>query len=139
MVASFGFSQNNHIVKTEEGRRVLLKSDFTWEYIDAENPNATSQVTKTPKQKDDKNCNISANFEEPKLSNKIQSQLKKGRATIKHVKKKVAKDLNCDIEDVILVTFSETKQNGVYDFCVNGMKVRYKRIGNSIVKPLKLF
>lgn len=126
-ISTIGFAQNNHIVKTEDGRRVLLKADFTWEYIDLENP------------KDNRSCGVSEGFVEPKLDSKIQNQLKKGRATINYVKKKVAKDYECEIDEVLLLSFSEQKAKAVYRFCANGEKVIYKRVGNSIIKGTKLF
>ncbi|WP_308991556.1 DUF3157 family protein [Mariniflexile litorale] len=122
-----GFSQNNHIVKTEDGRRILLKSDYTWEYIDIEKS--------TP----DKRCNLAVDFEEPKLNSKIQSQLKKGRATMDDVKKKVAKDYDCEVADVILLSVSEQKVKAVYQFCANGTKVTYKRTGHAIIQSGKFF
>ncbi|WP_406685454.1 DUF3157 family protein [Seonamhaeicola sp. MEBiC1930] len=138
-VSLSAFSQNNHIVKTDDGRRVLLKADFTWEYIDLEVPKAiTNEVNHTTLAKTN-SCKITANFEEPKLDNKIQNQLKKGRATITHIKKKVAKDLECNFEDVILLSVSENKSAGTYHFCANGTKVTYKRMGHNITKKLELF
>lgn len=140
--SSIGFAQNNYIVKTEDGRRVLLKADYTWEYIDLEVPVrepidstlvADSTLTKST------NCNLIEGFTEPKLNSKIQSQLKKGRATMVHVKKKVAKDYNCKEEDVLLISYKEQKEKGSYMFCVNGTKVSYKRMGNKIMKKGKLF
>lgn len=138
-ISCAGFSQNNHIVKTEDGRRVLLKADFTWEYIDLENTVSDSIMKNDSKTVNSNSCNVPETFIEPKLSSKIQSQLKKGRATISHVKKKVAKDHNCDIEDVLLVSFKEQKEKATYHFCANGTKVTYKRLGHSIVKSGKLF
>jgi hypothetical protein len=126
-ISCISFSQNNHIVKTDDGRRVLLKADYTWEYIDMEKP--------AP----DKRCNLADDFEEPALNNKIQSQLKKGRATIDDVKKKVAKDYDCEIEDVILLSVSEQKVKAVYRFCANGTKVIYKRNGHAIIESGKFF
>ncbi len=141
-ISSFGFAQNNHIVKTEDGRRVLLKADFTWEYIDNVKPNPDSAPVKKEAKLEPtlgNGCNLSRNFEEPRLNNKIQAQLKRSRATMKHIKQKAAKDNNCNVEDVILLSVSETKKNGVYDFCANGVKVRYKRMGSAITKPLNIF
>ena len=135
LVSFVGFAQNNHIVKTEEGRRVLLKADFTWEYIDAENTSTTSVLNPIKST----SCDLAEDFEEPKLDNKIQAQLKRGRATISHVKKKVAKDYNCSVDDVLLLSVSEQKAKGVYHLCANGKKVAYKRIGNTIIKKEKLF
>lgn len=135
ILSSFGFSQNNYIVKTEDGRRVLLKADFTWEYIDANNSDSANGLIT----KESNVCNLAEDFVEPDLNNKIQAQLKKGRATIKHVKEKVAKDNNCTVDDVLLLTVSEQKSKAQYTFCVNGKKVKYKRVGNTIIKHQKLF
>ena len=138
IVSSFGFSQDNHIVKTEDGRRVLLKADFTWEYIDLEKPTIQDTIEENTKNPIN-NCNVGQDFEEPKLNAKNQNQLKKGRATINHIKKKVAKDYNCSTDDVLLLTVSEKKESGLYTFCAKGQKVTYKRIGSTIIKKGKLF
>lgn len=138
LVSGVVFTQNNHIVKTDDGRRVLLKADYTWEYIDVEKP-AVDGATSENISKTSKSCGVAQDFVEPKLNNKIQSQLKKGRATISHVKKKVAKDYNCEVSDVLLLSFSEQKEKGMYHFCANGTKVTYKRIGSTIIKHSKLF
>ena len=133
------FSQNNHIVKTEDGRRVLLKADFTWEYIDLEKPKPEKPVATLPKPEEKNNCNIPLGFTEPELNSKLQAQLKRGRATITHIKKKVAKDFNCSVDKVLLLSANEKKENGVYEFCANGTNVSYKRVGNNIIKKGKLF
>ncbi|MGA1225927.1 MAG: DUF3157 family protein [Tamlana sp.] len=132
-ISTIAFSQNNYIVKTDDGRRVLLKADFTWEYIDAE----TS--TEMAKAKNNDICNLTDDFVEPEVNQKIQAQLKKGRATIAHVKEKVAKDNNCTVDEVLLLSVSEQKSKATYTFCANGKEVRYKRVGNSIIKHQKLF
>ncbi|PWH83738.1 DUF3157 domain-containing protein [Algibacter marinivivus] len=131
-ISSMGFAQDNHIVKIEDGRSVLLNADFTWEYIDSENSG-------TIKSKKSTSCNLAVNYSEPQLNKKIQAQLKKGRATMSHVKKKVAKAHNCDVKDVVLLSVSEQKSKATYTFCVNGEEVAYKRIGNAIIKKEKLF
>jgi hypothetical protein len=136
-VSCVSFAQNNYIVKTEDGRRVLLKADYTWEYIDLEKP-TDSILAVTPIAKIN-TCNLVEDFTEPKLSSKIQSQLKKGRATINHVKKKIAKDYDCAVEDILLLSFKEQKEKATYYFCANGTKVTYKRVGYSIIESGKLF
>ncbi len=138
LVSFVGFSQDNHIVKTEDGRRVLLKADFTWEYIDLETP-ANNGVSAVSNLINKGGCYLEEGFIEPKLNSKIQAKLKRGRATISHVKKKVAKDNKCDVADVFLLKFSEQKEKAVYYFCANGKKVKYKRVGNIIIKGSKLF
>ncbi|WNH13812.1 DUF3157 family protein [Thalassobellus suaedae] len=145
IISGFSFAQNNYIVKTDDGRRVLLKADYTWEYIDAEsskNNKATQdnvEVKEIAKSAEKNGCKLADDFEEPKLDNKIQNQLKKGRATISHIKKKVAKDYNCTVDDVVLLSASEQKAKGRYDFCANGKQVSYKRVGNSIIENNKFF
>lgn len=132
LIAFAGFSQDNYILKTDDGRRVLLKADFTWKYIDTNIAVIESNVNKQA-------CHIEVGFEEPKLNSKIQNQLKRGRAAIDDVKKKVAKDYECDITDVLLLNVSEQKAKALYHFCANGKKATYKRIGNAIIAASSLF
>ena len=139
LVSSISFSQNNYIVKTEDGRRVLLKADFTWEYIDTEVPIVNTPIETITTKKENTTCNLGEDFVEPSLNKKIQSQLKKGRATMAHVKKKVAKENNSNVEDVTLIDVSEIKSKAVYHFCIKGKKVSYKLICNIIIKKEKLF
>ncbi len=78
-ISFFGFSQNNYIVKTDDGRRVLLKADFTWEYIDAVVPDKVDEDSKEAvavqiaqgsspliSKVNTKKCNTVEGFEEPK-------------------------------------------------------------------------
>ena len=135
LISSIGFAQNNYIVKTEDGRRVLLKSDYTWEYIDLEKPaDKVMPEASNALEAKTKGCDLAADFKEPELDNNLQAQLKKGRATIDDIKKKVAKDNNCQVEDVLLLSVSESKAKGLYNFCANGKKVSYKRTGFTTVK-----
>lgn len=135
LVSLTGFSQNSHIVNTEDGKRILLNPDFTWEYMAAD----STSVANIVKPKETTTCNLTEDFVEPKLDQKIQAQLKRGRATISHVKQKVAKANNCTIEDVFLLSVSEQKAKAIYHFCANGKKVTYKRIGNTIIKKEEFF
>ena len=139
LISFIGFAQNNHILKTENGRHVELKPDFTWAYIDAENTVAYGFSKDVSKSKKTTSCNLTDDFVEPKLDQKIQAQLKKGRATINHVKKKVAKDYKCEVADVLLLSFSEQKVKAVYHFCVKGKEVTYKRVGTTIIKKERFF
>lgn len=139
LISFIGISQNNYIVKTEDGRRVLLKADFTWEYIDAEAPVVKNTIEEKVKTAEANGCNLAQDFIEPELDKSIQVQLKKGRATIEDIKKKVAKDHKCQVQDVILLSASEDKAVGTYDFCANGKKVSYKRNGHAILKKKQLF
>lgn len=142
VVSAVGFSQNNYIVKTDDGKRVLLKADYTWEYIDTEPQSKEAELVAQPKQaviaNANNDCSLGPNYTEPKLKGKIQSQLKRSKASMPYLKKRVAKDNNCDVKDVVLLDFSEQKERGTYYFCVQGKKVKYKRIGGSIMKSKKV-
>ncbi len=137
-------AQNNHIVKTDDGRRVLLKSDFTWEYIDLVAPiqnkqqpvKNTKSSTKTVVSKD--NCGLGLEFKEPVLNTKTQALLKRSRSSIDQLKKKVAKKENCALEEIILISATETKAKGVYKFCTCKGKISYKRNGSSFFKKGKI-
>ena len=139
LVSSFSFSQTGQIVKTEDGRRVFLKNDYTWEYLDAVDSKSQTALIESLKAAGENGCSLEAGYLEPRLDGKIQSQLKRGRSSMRYVKKKVAKDQNCSVDDVVLLSFSEQKKKAVYHFCANGAEVTYKRLGNSIIKASKLF
>jgi uncharacterized protein YxeA len=123
VLAFISLNAQNYIVKTEDGRRVLLKSDNTWEFVDG-----TSEIKKSENQ----NCNLPENFEEP--NGKSSMFLKKGDATIKDLKKHVSIDMNCEVSDIILIRASEQKGNGNYVLCVKGKEERYRRIGSVFLK-----
>jgi len=143
------FSQNNYIVKTEDGRRVLLKNDFTWEYIDMPvqqgpkaNPVPQPILEQPPAQNIPPaipNCGLGKVFREPKLNQKTQSQLKRSRTTMKDLKRKVAKDFNCTDQEVTLISLNEDAKKGNYTFCVQGQRIEYKRVGNSFFKKNSFF
>ncbi|KAB1069656.1 DUF3157 family protein [Tamlana haliotis] len=138
-ISFMGYAQDNHIVKTDDGRRLLLKADFTWEYIDTAAPEQNAIEAAVAENKNKEGCQIAPDFEEPKLNSKIQAQLKKGRATIDHVKEKVASDYECQTSEVILLWVKEQKAKAEYMFCAKGKKVKYKRVGNSIIEAGKFF
>ena len=139
LISTISFAQKGEIVTMEDGRRVFLKSDFTWEFINAADSTLYWTTEKTLKPSHENACELDPNFEEPKLDSKIQSKLKRGHSTIEYVKKKVAKDNDCTVDDVLLISFSEQQTKGVYHFCAKGNKVTYKRLGNTIIKASSLF
>lgn len=138
-VSFMSFAQNIHVLKTNDGRRVLLKEDHSWEYIDSDKTLVDSAKIDLAVLKEKDKCIVEKDFKEPALNNKIQSQLKKGRATISDIKRKVAKDHECTEEQVVLLSFSEKKASGIYHFCAHGTKVSYKRNGFTIIKSGKFF
>lgn len=107
------------IAKTEDGRRVILNEDKTWEFID-----------KTANKNDSQNsdCNLPADFKEPKGKN--SAFLRRVDATLKDLKKHASVDFDCKVEDVIVIKASEQKGNGSYTLCVNGKRIKYRRAGS---------
>jgi hypothetical protein len=120
-VVSWAQSQ---IATTESGKKVVLKSDKTWEYLDL-------PVSSDKKKIDTNNCGLAENFIEPISDKGINSWLKRYNATTEYLKKYVAKNNNCTIMDVTLITISEQKENGMYSLCVKGTEMKYQRIGST--------
>ena len=139
-LTGLSFAQKQQVVTTEDGRRVLLNPDFTWQYLDAK---ASDSMAVTKKERAASvvktGCQMPQDYKEPKLNAKIQNQLIRGHATISDIKEKVAKDNEVPVSDVILMSASEHKSKGEYHFCVNGKIRVYKRIGTTILKKGGLF
>jgi len=114
--STFCFSQNK-TATTEDGKKVILKSDNTWEYSES------SKISKS-------DCVLDANYEEPKSDKKVLKWLKKFDATTDDLKKHIAVENDCKVEDVKLLSISEQKGNGMYSLCVNGKKMKYRRMGS---------
>lgn len=112
------------IATTEDGRRVVLNSDKTWSFIDAEPQADLTSVSKYP------DCNLPADFEEPEGNRKIRGWLKRLDSSVKDLKKHVAVDNDCATDDIKVMTISEQKGNGNYVLCVNGKEMRYRRTGS---------
>lgn len=115
LASTYTFAQNKTAV-TEDGKKVILKSDKTWEY-----------ATTTTSEND---CVLDANYVEPKSEKGINSWLKKFDATTDDLKKHVAVENDCKVEDVKLLDISEQKGNGMYKLCVKGKKMKYRRTGS---------
>lgn len=121
-----GVSQNI-IATTENGKKVILKNNNTWEYDKA----GTNS---------DNGCGLEPNFKEPKGMNTMG--LRMTNATTKDLKKHVAVENECNVEDIILIAISEQAGNGMYSLCVKGKKMKYRRTGSvfsrldeNILKP----
>lgn len=127
LTSTFTFSQNKSAT-TEDGKKVILKSDKTWEYVE-------SKI-------DGKVCGVESGFIEPKGDSKNQSFLKKVDATVSDLKKHISVDRSCKITDITLTNISEQKGNGIYIVCVGGKEYKYRRSGSVFYRdgedPLKL-
>lgn len=118
-ITSISFGQSI-IAKTEDGRRVILNKDKTWEFID-------KTVKKVSKNTSDSGCKLPENFKEPKGKNSLW--YRRGEITLKDLKKHVSVDFDCKTDDIIIIKASEQKGNGAYTLCVKGKSVKYRRAG----------
>ncbi|MBD3584035.1 DUF3157 domain-containing protein [Flavobacterium selenitireducens] len=117
LFSTFSFSQNK-IATTEDGKKVILKIDKTWDYV-------------ASKSQTENDCVLDANFVEPKSEKGIYNMLKRVGATTDDLKKHVAVENDCKVEDVKLLNISEQQGNGMYSLCVNGKKMKYRRTGSA--------
>lgn len=127
ILTSFSMKSQSLIAKTEDGRRVILNKDKSWEFIDNK---PVEEINKS----NNKNCKIGKDFVEPKSDKSVTSWLKKFDATTDDLKKHVAVDNDCTIADVILLNISEQKGNGIYSLCVKGLEMKYRRAGSVFFK-----
>ena len=113
LTSTLAFSQNKSAT-TEDGKKVILKSDKTWEYD-----------TKSTSEND---CNLPANFVEKDKNERLR--------------KHVAVENECKLEDVIFISLTQGMGNGMYVLCVKGKKMKYKKVGTVFMRaeqdPLKL-
>jgi hypothetical protein len=128
LISTYTFAQNKTAV-TEDGKKVILKSDKTWSYEEKANESKNS-------------CVVEAGFKEPKGDSKNQSFLKMTDATVSDLKKHISVDRGCKITEIILTNLSEQKGNGIYIVCVKGVEYKYRRSGSVFYRdgedPLKL-
>lgn len=126
MITSFSMKSQSLIAKTEDGRRVILNKDKSWEFIDNKPVNESLQKTN--------NCKLTEGFKEPKSEKNLYNWLKKVGATTDDLKKHVSVDNDCEINDVVILKISEQMGNAVYILCVKGLEMKYKRIGSAFFK-----
>lgn len=82
----------------------------------------------------DSKCDLPANYQEPKPDKKIQRFLKIGDATIEDLRKHIAVENDVDEKDILFLRISEQKGNGMYQVCVKGKEMKYKRMGSVFMK-----
>ena len=112
---SFSAFAQDKTATTEDGKRVILKSDKTWEYD-----------TRTVVSEND--CNLGSDFKEKKTNERLR--------------KHVAVENDCKLEDIKFINMTEKFGNGMYSLCVKGKLMKYKKVGTVFMKaeqdPLKL-
>lgn len=127
ILISFSMKSQTLIAKTEDGRRVVLNKDKSWEFID-------NKPVETINKSDNKSCIINKDYVEPKSDRNLYNLLKKGGATTDDLKKHVSVDNECEIKDIVILKISEQMGNAVYILCVKGIEMKYKRIGTAFFK-----
>lgn len=113
-ISTYSFAQDISAITTD-GKKVILKQNKTWEYD-----------TKSTTSEND--CVLEANYKEPKGMNTMT--LRMTNSTTDDLKKHVAVENDCKVEDVKLLNISEQKGNGMYSLCVKGKKMKYRRTGS---------
>ncbi|MBC7557133.1 MAG: hypothetical protein H7195_09265 [Chryseobacterium sp.] len=127
-VSTLSIAQNIRAT-TVDGKKVVLKSNKTWEYVNE-------------KTSEEEICDIPSGFVEPKGDFKDQKFLKKVGATVTDLKKHISVDRGCNESEITLLQISEQMGNGIYIVCVKGTKYKYRRSGSVFYRdgenPLKL-
>lgn len=113
LMATLSFSQTQ-TATTEDGKKVILNDDNTWQYTNDSNNKIA--------------CNIDKDFKEPKW-NKSKSWKKMG-TRVDDLKKHISIDMGVAESKIILLQLSEQLGNAVYIVCVDGTKMKYRRTGS---------
>ena len=86
-------------------------------------------------------CEVSPDFEEPQRTKKILKWEKRMNKfndgsfpTIQEIKEQVAIENDVDIKNVFITRMVEQTGNGTYNLCVDGKKMKYKRMGTVMMK-----
>lgn len=125
LLSTLTFSQSQ-IATTEDGKKVELKNDGTWHFLE-------------DIKKSESYCNCN-DIDEKKA--RKSGFLTITESSAKDLKKHVSVDLDCDIDKIKVINSSEQKGSAVYVLCVCDKKVKYRRVGSVFYKdgdnPLKL-
>ena len=101
LVSTFTFAQNKTAI-TEDGKKVILKDDKTWDYV-----NTTIS---------ENNCHLGVDFVELIGDEELRKQ--------------VAVENDCKFEDVKFISAAFGKGYSTYSLCVKGKKMNYNKIGS---------
>ena len=112
LFASLTYAQQ--IVTTEDGKKLLLKEDGTYQLMEQANSKNS--------------CVIDADFKEPKwITSKIRTR---NKTRVGDLKIFVSKDTGVEVDKIILLEADDTHANGTYVLCVDGQKKTYSRGGD---------
>lgn len=113
LITTLSFSQTK-IATTEDGKKVILKGNNTWQYANASESKNT--------------CVVDKDFKEPKW--KKSGAWKKMGTRVDDLKKHISIDVGVVESKIILLQLSEQLGNAVYILCVDGKKMKYRRTGS---------
>lgn len=113
-ISAFSFAQDIKAT-TEDGKKVILKSNKTWSYDESKVESKNS-------------CVIETGYKEPKYN--TSSSWKRMGSTVDDLKKHISVDMGVKQEKIILLEVSEQLGNGVYILCVDGQKMKWRRTGS---------
>jgi hypothetical protein len=115
LASTLTFAQNK-TATTDDGKKVILKSDKTWEY-DTKSPTVSEN-----------DCNLGADFVETKTNERLR--------------KHVAVENDCKLEEIKFISMVQEFGSGTYSLCVKGKKMKYKKVGSVFMRaeqdPLKM-
>lgn len=117
VVAMFSIQSFSQDIKaiTEDGKKVILKDNKTWEYDQSK-----TEIKNT--------CVTEKGLKEPKYN--TSGMWKKMGSTVDDLKKHISVDMGVKQEKIILLEVSEQLGNGVYILCVDGQKMKWRRTGS---------
>ena len=121
LMAGMYFGQSAMVLKTEDGKDVVLESNGTWHY-------ASNSIEQ---KKPDDYCNVEEINEVAARKSRL---LKIGEARLKDLKKFVSVDQECDIENIKVIAASEQLGSGAYNVCACNRKVKYQKMGTVFMR-----
>lgn len=122
LISSLHFGQSAMVVKTDDGKQVVLESNGTWHYSD-------STENKAEQSKDF--CNLEDIDEVAARKNKY---IKASESRLSDLKKFVSVDQECDIKNIKVIAASEQIGSGVYNVCACNKKVKYQKMGSVFMR-----
>lgn len=110
-------NSQNIQAETEDGQKVTLMPDNTWEISD----NSKSVIIELP------DCEHSTDFVEPECDEELKAWFEKMQITTSDLKNIAANDNGCSPDEVLVTNISESQIQGEYELCIKGEHMKYYR------------
>jgi hypothetical protein len=105
LIISASVYSQNQTATTESGKKVILKPNNTWEYVQGNNQ--------------EPECNLE------------KDEVKKAN---ERLRKHAAVENDCTVADVKFINMTEGMGNGMYSLCIKGKIMKYKKVGTVFMK-----